>query len=202
MFEFPESYHVSSNFAERRYYTNLKSPYFRSAGGYGHMAGHAGSPMCIAHTDVTLTWSKLKVKVTDLVKFRKLHFSMSTSSAILSWRWRSQLAVDYDSMEPGLWLFRARLLKFSPIGGQVTSKFAKCGYHQNPLRFISALQPAARSLWLWSQVGRNKPCMLAAMTVSPLAGLFYLQAGCSSWRPTNSVKMLNGWLRYVRLDTK
>jgi len=55
MFEFPESYHVSSNFAERRYYTNLKSPYFRSAGGYGHMAGHAGSPMCIAHTDVTLT---------------------------------------------------------------------------------------------------------------------------------------------------
>ena len=66
MFEFPESYHVSSNFAERRYYTNLKSPYFRSAGGYGHMAGHAGSPMCIAHTDVTLTWSK--VKVTELLK--------------------------------------------------------------------------------------------------------------------------------------
>jgi len=28
------------------------------------MVGHAGSPLCIAHADTTLTWSKVKVKVT------------------------------------------------------------------------------------------------------------------------------------------
>jgi len=95
---FQESCHVSSNFAECRYYTNFKWPYFRNAGGYGHMVGQAGSPMCIVHTDVTLTWSK--VNVTDLLNFRKLHLSTSTSSAILAWR--SQLMDDYDSMGPSL----------------------------------------------------------------------------------------------------
>ena len=49
----------------------------------------------------------------------------------------------------------------SPLGGHVASKFVKCWYHQ------------ARSLWLWLQVGRNKPCSLAAMTVSPLAGFLF-----------------------------
>jgi len=36
---------------------NFKWPYFRrpTAGGYGHMVGHTGTPICIAHTDVTLT---------------------------------------------------------------------------------------------------------------------------------------------------
>jgi len=52
---FSESYHVSSNFAKCRYYTNFKWPYFRTAGCYGHMVGHADSPICIANTDVTLT---------------------------------------------------------------------------------------------------------------------------------------------------
>jgi len=54
---FSESYHVSSNFAKCRYYTNFKWPYFRTAGRYGHMVGHADSPIhvCIANTDVTLT---------------------------------------------------------------------------------------------------------------------------------------------------
>ena len=51
---------------------NFKWPYFPAAGGYGHMVGHAGSPICIAHTDVTLTSSK--VEVIDLLKFRKLQF--------------------------------------------------------------------------------------------------------------------------------
>ena len=59
-------------FVECRYYTNFKWPYFRTAGGYGHMVGHTGSSIHIAHTDVTLTWSK--VKVTDLLSFRKVHF--------------------------------------------------------------------------------------------------------------------------------
>jgi len=58
-----------------------------------------------------------------------------------------------------------------PVGGHVTSKVVKCLYHQNPLCFVSLLAEA-RSLWLWLQVGRNRPCTLVAMTVSPLAGLF------------------------------
>jgi len=29
------------------------------------MVRHAGSPICTAHADVTLAWSKVKVKVTD-----------------------------------------------------------------------------------------------------------------------------------------
>jgi len=56
---FWESYHVSSNFAEFRHFTKFKWPYFRTAAGYGRMVGHAGSPICIAHTDMTLTWSKV-----------------------------------------------------------------------------------------------------------------------------------------------
>jgi len=72
----------------------------------------------------------------------------------------------YSFSEPDFWIS-------PPVAGHVTSKFAKCWYHQNRLRFISALAEA-RSLLLWLQVGRNKPCMLAAMTVSPLAGLFYI----------------------------
>ena len=40
------------------------------------------------------------------------------------------------------------------------------------LGFISAL-PAARSMWLSLQVGRNKPCTPAAMTVSPPRGAFW-----------------------------
>jgi len=74
------------------------------------MVGHTGSPIRITHTDVTLTWSK--VKVIDLLKFQKLHFSTSTLSAILAWR--SQLMGDDDSMGPSLQLFRARFLNFSP----------------------------------------------------------------------------------------
>jgi len=49
-----------------------KRPYFRTAGGYCHMVGHA----CIAHTDVTLTWSMVKVKVTvtDLKFWKPLFY--------------------------------------------------------------------------------------------------------------------------------
>jgi len=70
----------------------------------------------------------------------------------------------YSFLEPDFWI--------SPSdGGHVTLKFTKRWYHHNPLRFISALAKA-RSLWLWLQVGGNKPCTLVAITVSPTAGLF------------------------------
>jgi len=72
----------------------------------------------------------------------------------------------YSFSEPAFWIL-------PPVGSHVTSKFAKCLYHQNPLRFISVLAKA-RSLWFWLQIGRYKPCTLAVMTVSPLARLFYL----------------------------
>jgi len=61
-------------------------------------------------TSVTLTQSKVKIKVTELLKFQKLHFSMSISSAILAWR--SKLMVDYDSVRPSLQHFGARFFNF------------------------------------------------------------------------------------------
>jgi len=69
---FYESYHESSNFVECRYFTKFKWPYFGSARGYSQMVGHVGSPTGIVHADVTLTRSKVKVKVTGLLNFRKL----------------------------------------------------------------------------------------------------------------------------------
>jgi len=159
-------------FAECRYYTNFKSPYFRTAWDYGHMVEQAGSPLCIAHDDAgtTLTWYKFRIKVTNVLNFCKLYFSTSIAYTVLACS--SKLMVDCDSMGPSLQLYGARFLNFSPVGGHVTLKFVKCWYHQNPLGFISVL-PVARNLWLWLQVGRNKPCTLVAMTVSTFAGLFY-----------------------------
>jgi len=68
---FYKSYHGSSNFAQCRYFTIFKWPYFSSAWGYSQMVGHAGSPTHVLYVDVTLTRSRVKVKVTDLPKFRK-----------------------------------------------------------------------------------------------------------------------------------
>jgi len=50
------------------------------------MVGHAGSPTCTVHVDMTLNRCKVKVKVTGLLNsenWRKLYFSRSISSAIL-----------------------------------------------------------------------------------------------------------------------
>ena len=159
---------MSSKFSTCRYYTSFKWPYFRTAGGYGHMVGDTNNPIRILHTDVTLTWSMVKALT---FWSSKSFFSMSTSSATLAWR--SQLMGYYASMRPSLQFFAARFLNFSPVGGHVTSKFSKCWYHQNTLRFISAMAEAKR-FRLWLQVGRNKPCTLMAMTVNPLVGLFAL----------------------------
>jgi len=59
------------------------------------MVRRAGSPTRIVHVDLMLTRSKVKIKLTWLLKFRKLHFAMSISSAILAWS--SKLTVDHDS---------------------------------------------------------------------------------------------------------
>jgi len=52
---FSDSYDVSSNFAECRYYTDFRWPYFHNASGYGHMVEHGGILICIAHADMTVT---------------------------------------------------------------------------------------------------------------------------------------------------
>jgi len=76
------------------------------------MVGQAGSPTRIVHAYVTLIQSevKVKVKVTGLLKFRKLHFSTSISSAILVCS--SKLMADRDSTGPSLQLIGTRLSNF------------------------------------------------------------------------------------------
>jgi len=53
-------------------------------------------------TSVTSTRFKVKVKVTELLKLRKLYFSTSIFSAVLAWS--SKLMVDSDSMALSLQL--------------------------------------------------------------------------------------------------
>jgi len=55
-----------------------------------------GRPRPNMPTRVTSTRSKVKVKVKELLKFRKLHFSTSISSAILAWG--SKLMVGDNTM--------------------------------------------------------------------------------------------------------
>jgi len=97
-----------SNFAECRYFMKFKWTYFGTEWGCSHIVGLAGSPSCMVYDDVTLTWCT--VKVTRLLKFRKLHFSRSISSAILAWS--SKLMVDHDSTGPSLQLVRVQFLNF------------------------------------------------------------------------------------------
>ena len=70
---------------ECQYFTKFKWPYFSSVWCYIHTVGHAGSPARTVYVDLTLT--RCKVKVTDLLNFkklRKLHISRSISSAIFA----------------------------------------------------------------------------------------------------------------------
>ena len=60
------------------------------------------------YTDVTLTRSKVKVKVTELPKLRKVHYSKSISSAVFAWS--SKVMAGGDSTGPGLQPVGARFL--------------------------------------------------------------------------------------------
>ena len=122
------------------YYMNFKWPYLCIASGYGHMVGHDGSPICIAHADMTLTWSKVKVKVIDFLNFHKLHFSTSISSVILVCS--SKLMVDYYSMGPSLQLFRPRFMNFSSSWWSRDFKVREM--------FIS---PESTGFYLWAACG-------------------------------------------------
>ena len=61
-------------------------------------------------TSMTSARSKVKVKVMELLKFRKSHYSRSISSTILAWI--SKLMIDHDSTVPGLQLVWARFSNF------------------------------------------------------------------------------------------
>jgi len=65
LISFPESYHESSNFALCPYFTIFQWPYFGGAWCYSHMVGHATSSTRTVYIDMTLTRSKVKVKVTE-----------------------------------------------------------------------------------------------------------------------------------------
>ena len=84
-----------------------------------HLIWCVGSSPSRMRTGVTSTQSKVKVKVTELPKLRKLHFSRSISSAVLAWS--SKLMVIGDSMGPGLQLVRARFLNF--LLGKISREF-------------------------------------------------------------------------------
>jgi len=60
--------------------------------------------------DVTLDRSKVKVKVTGLLKFQKSLFSRSISSAISAWS--SKAVVEHDNTGPSLQLVRAAFSNF------------------------------------------------------------------------------------------
>jgi len=67
----------------------------------------------------SMTLTRSEVKVTELLKLRKLQFSRSITSAILAWS--SKLMVDGDSMGPGLRLVRAWFLNF--LLGKLSREF-------------------------------------------------------------------------------
>jgi len=73
-----------------------------------HLIWCVGRPRPHMRTSVTSTRSK--VKVTELPKLQKVHFSRSTSSAILAWS--SKLMIGGHSMGPGLQLVGARFMNF------------------------------------------------------------------------------------------
>ena len=109
-------------------------------------------------TNVTSTRSKVKVKVTELPKLRKVHFSRSISSAILSWN--SKLMVGGHSMGPGLQLVAARFLNFHL--GKLSREFKL-----RPISKFDEIQMAIFSVvrdatvtWLNKQVVLHVLCML------------------------------------------
>ena len=76
-----------------------------------------GRPRPDMYTGVTSTRSK--VKVTELPKLRKLHFSRSISSAVLAWS--AKLMVGGDSIGCDLQLIRARVSNF--LLGKLSREF-------------------------------------------------------------------------------
>jgi len=101
---------------------------------------------------------------------RKSHFSRSISSAILAWS--SKLMVDHDKTGPSLQLFGTRFLNFSTSWWSRDFEVHEMLISPESTAFYLC-SGWGWCLWLWLHVGPNTPCMLAAMTVSPLVGPFH-----------------------------
>ena len=84
-----------------------------------HLISCVGRPWPHMHTSVTSTQSKVKVKVTELPKLRKVHFSRLISSTVFAWS--SKVMVGGDSTWPGLQLIGARFLNF--LLGKLSREF-------------------------------------------------------------------------------
>jgi len=99
------------------------------------MVRHAGSPTGIVHVAVTLTRSKDKVRS---LTFWPSKIALFYVPPPLFWRgahnwWVITTVWDlvYSFSEPDFWISPQLSVT------RVTSKFARCWYHQNPLSYIS-----------------------------------------------------------------
>jgi len=84
------------------------------------MVWHAANPTRTVYVDVTLTPSK--VKVTELPKLQKLHFSTTISSTVLAWS--SKRMIVADSIGPGLQLVGVQFLNF--LLGKLSQQYKLC----------------------------------------------------------------------------
>jgi len=86
------------------------------------MIGHADSPTCSVYIDMTLTRSKVKVKVIEHLNFRLLPITVALSPPPLgTFAWSSKLIVDIDSVGLGLQLAGARFSNV--LVGKLSQKF-------------------------------------------------------------------------------
>ena len=75
------------------------------------------------HMRTSVTSTRSKVKVAELPKLQKVHFSRSIFSAIFAWS--SKLMVGGDSMGPDLQLIIARFLNF--LVRKLSHEYRLCG---------------------------------------------------------------------------
>jgi len=162
---------------------------------------------------MTSTRCKVKIKVTELLKFRKLDFSRSISSAVLAWSSKLMLIMivfdlDYRLSEPDVWI--SFLLSY-----HVTSDFAECRYYRTfkgpYFCIVRGKSQHGRVCWYsymycacWRDLDTIQGQGHAAVTVSTLLGPLFqnrtswvsgtscLWTTCLFCHPGNSIKALKG----------
>jgi len=143
--------------------------------------GRTGLYVC---TSVTSTQSKVKIKVTELPKFRKLHFSRSISAALLAWS--SKLMVDCDSIGPSRQLFGARFLKFLLTWVQASWNVDITGLSKGRISILLEARVTSSGVLVvcvycacWCDLDpiQSQGQGHTAMTVSPLSGLLFCCVG-------------------------
>ena len=116
-----------------------------------HLIWYVCRPRPVVRTSVTSTRSKVKVKVMELPKLRKVHFSSSTCISYAGYAWSSKLMVGGHSMGPGLQLVGARFLNF--LLGKLSREFKLCPvsiFHEIQMatfRYYVMLQSRGWACW-------------------------------------------------------